>query len=156
MAKKQSKRKRKQSSSHRYFIIIGIVILAGAIFLLKDKPQAPGPVSSNPLAAILPEAQLEQALAAGQPVLAFFHSYTCYQCERMMEIVDDVYPDFSGAVTLVDVDVYDRDNIDLLRAARIQVIPTVILFNRAGEAQVFVGVMEPEQLRQELSLLSGR
>jgi thioredoxin-like negative regulator of GroEL len=151
MAKKQSKKKRKHSSYHHYFIIAGVVILAAAVLLLKEKPQAPEPVSSIP-----PEAQLEQALAAGQPVLAFFHSYTCYQCTVMMEIVADVYPEFSGSITLVDVDVYDDQNISLLNRAQIRTIPTVILFDRLGQGQVYLGVMEPGQLREGLNSISRR
>jgi thioredoxin-like negative regulator of GroEL len=151
MAKKQTEKKRKQSSPHQYFIIAGLVILAASVLLLKREPPATEPVSST-----LPEVQLEQALEAKQPVLAFFHSNTCYQCTVMMEVVADVYPEFSDTVALVDVDVYDNQNTSLLRRAQIRTIPTVILFDRTGQGQIFLGVMEPDQLRQQMNLISGR
>jgi thiol:disulfide interchange protein len=151
MAKKQSKKKRKRTVSHQYFIIAGLVILAAAVLLLKREPPAPEPVGST-----LPEIQLEQALEANKPVLAFFHSYTCYQCTVMMDVVADVYPEFSDAVTLVDVDVYDNQNTSLLQRARIRTIPTIILFDRTGQGQIFLGVMKPEDLRQQINLISGR
>jgi thioredoxin-like negative regulator of GroEL len=151
MAKTQYKKKRKQSAPHHYFLIAGLVILAATVLLMKREP--PSPESSS---SMLPEVQLEQALEAKQPVLAFFHSYTCYQCKVMMDVVADVYPEFSEEVVLVDVDVYDNQNGNLLRRARIRTIPTVILFDRTGEGQIFLGVIAPDQLRQHMNLISGR
>jgi thioredoxin-like negative regulator of GroEL len=151
MAKKTTNKRRKQNHNYKTFIIIGLCLLIAAVLILKNIPQE---VQAD--AIDLPEVQLEQLLNAGQPVLAFFHSNTCYQCLRMTEIVDEVYPDFSASVALVDVDVYDQQNIPLLRRAKIQTIPTIILFDRAGQGQVYLGIMQPEHLRQQLSLISGK
>lgn len=103
----------------------------------------------------LPGAQLDRLLAAKQPTLAFFHSNNCKQCLTMMEVVEQVYPEFANSVALVDVNVYDERNAALLQRARIRAIPTQIFFDRSGQGRVVLGAMEPEQLRQELQTLVG-
>ena len=108
------------------------------------------PVPTQPL----PEAQLDQFLAQGRPILAFFHSNTCVQCVRMNEIVQQVYPDFADTVALVDVNVYDQRNGNLLQRANIRAIPTMILLDRTGQGQGYMGVMEPAALREQLQSLS--
>lgn len=113
---------------------------------------AQSPDSSTP--ALLPEAQLDQHLASGRPILAFFHSSTCVQCVQMTEIVEEVYPDFSDRVALVDVNVYDERNQNLLRRARIQVIPTLIFIDRDQQGKNYSGVMPADSLRAELQALA--
>ena len=102
-----------------------------------------------------PEAALDRALAAGQPTLAFFHSLTCESCVEMTAIVKQVYPEFQGSITLVDVDVYDPRNENLLGRARIPGIPTVVLFDRAGKGKWLVGVTAADQLREQLVALAA-
>jgi thioredoxin-like negative regulator of GroEL len=98
---------------------------------------------------------LQRALEAGQPTLAFFHSLNCIPCKEMTAIVNEVYPEFAASVTLVDVDVYDQRNARLLQTAHIRTIPTLIFFDRAGQGQVHMGVLEAGQLRQTLTTLGG-
>ncbi len=100
-----------------------------------------------------PAAQLEQLLTTGHPTLAFFHSNTCHQCIEMTKIVNQVHPEFADTVALVDVNVYDQRNAELLRLARIRVIPTLIFFDRAGQSTATFGLLEPAQLRQKLQAL---
>ena len=114
-------------------------------------PQAATPARRH---AGSPEAQLDTLLTERQPVLAFFHSDTCYQCVQMTGIVGQVYPEFADSVALVDVNVYDERNGNLLRRAGIRVIPTMIFFDRQGRGQVAMGVMQPDQLRQQLQRIS--
>ena len=103
----------------------------------------------------LPQAHLERMLSEGQPILAFFHSDTCYQCIEMTKIVNRVYPDFEDHVALVDVNVYDERNRALLQRAEIRVIPTLIFFDRSGSGQGFTGVMPDEQLEAVLTNISS-
>ena len=100
-----------------------------------------------PRAGESPEAHLERMMAEGQPILAFFHSYSCYQCTEMDKLVQQLHPDFAGQVALVDVDVYDDANRALLQRAGISVIPTMIFIDRAGAGQVYTGMMAVEELR---------
>jgi thiol:disulfide interchange protein len=102
----------------------------------------------------LPEDQLDHFLASGRPILAFFHSDTCVQCVQMTKIVGQVYPEFSDHIALVDVNVYDQRNQNLLRRARIQVIPTIIFIGRDQQGKGYSGVMPADALRSELQTLA--
>jgi thiol:disulfide interchange protein len=143
---------RKTSRLPKILAIGGIVLLVIAILALKEKPQTATP-AANPNQS--PQAQLDRALQAGRPTLAFFHSDNCQQCIVMMETVAQVYPEYADSVTLVDINVYDESNQALLSRVGLQYIPTLIFYDHAGEEQVSVGVMETEQLRQTLAALAG-
>lgn len=71
-----------------------------------------------------------------------------------MGVVADVYPEFQDSVVLIDVDVYDQRNINILRRESLQVIPTLVFYDRQGRRQIFVGVMQAEQLRDTLQAIS--
>jgi hypothetical protein len=105
-------------------VIAGITVVIIGILLLKDRQQpavalaatptgnptaqgssttqgALAPVSGTAAVAGLskptsPSDQLQQALAADQPVLVFMHSTNCQSCIDMMKVVDEVYPEFAG------------------------------------------------------------
>jgi thiol:disulfide interchange protein len=141
------------SRLRQYLIIGGVIILAIQILVFKQD-QDPGASSSDNPDRIA-EIQLNRALQAGQPTLAFFHSNNCHQCIVMMETVGQVYPEFSSSVAMVDVNVNDENNAALLERVGIQFIPTLIFYNHTGEEQVSVGVIEAEQLRQTLAALAG-
>ena len=94
-------------------------------------------------------------MTAGQPTLAFFHSNNCVQCIKMMEVVEQVYPEFDDSVALVDVNVYDKRNASLLQRARIRAIPTQIFFDRTGQGMVVMGAMTPDQFREQMQALAG-
>ena len=120
-----------------------------------EAPAAAGSQASLPSTLpSLPEDQLDHFLASGRPILAFFHSDTCVQCVQMTKIVGQVYPDFSDHIALVDVNVYDQRNQNLLRRARIQVIPTIILIGRDQQGKGYSGVMPADTLRAELQALA--
>jgi len=113
-------------------------------------PEVTNTTASPPTPSLLPEAQLDRFLQAGEPVFLFFHSNTCVQCVKMTEIVEEVYPSFADSVPLVDVDVYDETNRSLLQRANIRTIPTLIFIDRQGDVEGHVGVMEPDALRLQL------
>ena len=143
-----------------------ILLLAGVIFLVililvtKQMTEAapvtaPVAVGGAPATTELPEVQLMRALDTGQPTLAFFQSLTCAACKEMTAIVNQVYPEFADSITLVDVDVYDERNEALMESAGIRAIPTVILFDRSGAAEVRLGVVKAAELRRMLNDLRG-
>lgn len=149
-------------------VVAGLVIAVGVVLAVKfgTAPDAvslaavtPPASTGAPAGPVAPagtaEEQLDQLLAAGQPVFAFFHSNNCVQCTRMIAIVNQVYPEFAGSVALLDVNVYDAQNQRLLQEVKLQFIPTQIFYDRAGRSQTTVGVMEAEQLRQQLQALGG-
>ena len=144
---------RTQSRLPQLLAIGGVVILVLATLLIKGKPQAAAP-SVDP--SQLAEHQLDRALADHKPILAFFHSNNCKQCLIMIDTVNQVYPEFSASIELVDVNVYDQNNAQLLKRVGLQYIPTLIFFDHAGKQHVIVGVIEANQLHQTLSdLVAG-
>ena len=184
MIKKKSRathtpRKTQKARSHRWpqlVVALGVMLLAAVVLMLKNRtedesaalplaaaptqvPTAGAPASSQPTAASLPrelpEAQLGRLLAAGQPVLGFYHSTNCAKCKEMMATVAEVYPEFEGSVGLVDVDVYDKANTRLLQVARIYAIPTQIFYDTSGQQKTVLGVMTADELRAQLRGLAG-
>lgn len=132
----------------RILILGGIALIVVVLFLVKSQPSQPAvPAGESP------EAQMDRYLEEKKPIFAFFHSTDCHSCMVMMETVDQVYPEFKEDVALVDVNVYDTQNENLLRRARINSIPTLVFIDRNGEGQVFIGVIEAEALRQQLTAL---
>ena len=73
----------------------------------------------------------------------------------MMGRVYQIYPEFEGSIALVDIDVYDSQNTNLLRRASIHTIPTLVFIDQKGQKKVSIGVMEEDQLRQQLQALKG-
>ncbi len=134
--------------------IVALAAVAAAVaLLLAVKGSAPAPQTATGAASAAQS--LDQALADGRPILAFFHSRTCASCIQMMSVVDEVYPEFQDAVAMVDVDAYDPQNEALLRRERIVGIPTVILVDRTGQRQWFLGVMGSIELHDHLAAIAG-
>jgi len=138
-------------------VIASIAVVIVGILLLKDQRQSAvalsgaqasgsSAVSSAPSGASAAN-QLNQALAQGKPALVFIHSTSCQSCKDMMKVVDQVYPEFAGQVTLVDVDVYNEANGPLMQKLGLRYIPTVVVFNREGQSWQNVGLMKPDAFR---------
>jgi thiol-disulfide isomerase/thioredoxin len=157
-------RKNKQKTAINKILVVG-GILSIAVFLLflknqGDKPvvpisSAPSITSVTPVAPELPEVRLDRLLAEKEPVFAFFHSNNCHLCLEMIEVVNEVYPEYEDKVFLVDINVYDELNKNLLLRAKIHSIPTQIFINKSGEVFQSIGLMSADQLRSELDKLSG-
>lgn len=174
MSYKKRKKSRQKSPGAQLAAIVGVLLLIGGVLILKAQRSAVSSANSQdevglaspaaetaaptqllPAPTLLPEAQLDQLLAAGKPTLAFFHSNTCKKCIRMSEIVEKVYPDFTNTVALVDVNAHDERNASLLQRVGIRAIPTLIFIDRTGQGRVHMGVMEPDALREQLRALGG-
>jgi thiol:disulfide interchange protein len=126
--------------------IASVVIVIAGITLLKAQT-APAPTVAGAPGGALPADQLNQALAQGKPALVFMHSTSCQSCIDMMKVVDQVYPEFAGQVTLVDVDVYYEANRPLMQKLGLKYIPTVVVFNGQGQSWQNVGLMKAEDFR---------
>lgn len=123
--------------------------LVAAILLFKNAP------NEQVAADMLPSDQLERSLSAGQPTVVFFHSLTCDPCMQMVDNMEEVYPDFTDRIELVDVNVSDRRNHILLREAGIRVIPSLVFFDSAGQANTIYGVIPPADLREQFDSLAA-
>ncbi|NMC12582.1 MAG: thioredoxin family protein [Chloroflexi bacterium] len=143
-------RPKKKNNKNNILILIGVIVIIFLVLLIKPEKNQSQTASPNDG---LPADQLKQALSDNQPTLAFYHSNNCYQCIEMIKIVEQVFPEFSESIILVDINVYDERNTPLLRQVGLQYIPTLIFYDKAGREETSVGVMEAEQLRQKLAAL---
>jgi thioredoxin-like negative regulator of GroEL len=164
--KRQSPQRPSQPQTHKknnglttILVLAVLALVIVMILLLKMEQQPAATATSAPAASALvsqgpPADQFQEALAAKHPTLVFMHSTDCTPCQAMMEVVDEVYPEFATQVVLVDVDVYDRNNNPLMQQLGLRVIPTTVFFDRQGQGQQFMGVMEPDDLRDTLRQLA--
>lgn len=145
---KHSRRKSRTAKKPPTLLVLaGIALLLIAVFSFKS--------GGNPVTASTLEAQLDESLAANRPTFVFLHSLDCIPCKEMMGTVADVYPDFQESVVLIDVDVYDRNNQNILRRERLQSIPTLVFYDAQGTRQVFIGAMPSEQFRDVMAQLAA-
>lgn len=169
------KKKTSMPDMHRWknLLIIAVVLLSiGLIILLKFKPLGSvtpeatetlmaqtAEVTTTPTVGLsfngTPEEQVDHYMEVGQAAFVFFHSDNCQSCIDMMGVVDEVYPEFQEVLPIVDVNVYDPLNQNLLSRARVTGIPTQLFLAADGSGKISVGVMSPEQLREQLNLLAG-
>jgi thiol:disulfide interchange protein len=150
---KRKREQRKQKQSFRWIrplALVGVVLVAAIILFVKNQPEKAPPANSEPA-----EVQLDYYLGQRKPTLAFFHSNNCYSCLLMVERVGLIHSEFAEQVALVDIDVYDPRNQNLLRKAGITTIPTLVFLSAQGEAEIIMGIMEEDQLRQHLQNIMG-
>lgn len=133
---------------------MGLFLVVVVRFLIKGRMEPPpSVVSSDPAAPVA--VQFAQGRAADQPTLLFFHSNSCDSCLTMTRTIGEVWPAFQPQVALVSVNVYDQQNMELLQAQGIRVIPTMVFIDRNGERQVEIGTMRLEVLQQRLTALAA-
>lgn len=133
-----------------WLILAGVLVVVAAVFVVKNQ-SSPVDVAAN----LSAEEQLDIYLEEEEPIFLFFHSDNCHSCIVMMDIVDEVFPEFKDRVKMVDVNVYDPLNEDLLRQAQIYSIPTQIFIDQEAKGKVAMGVMSAEELREQLQILAG-
>lgn len=164
-----------KSDLHKWrnpLIIAFVLVAVGLVFLLKDKPSTtPTPDPTDPVSTHTteststatsvyssdgtPEEQVDRYMEQGQAAFIFFHSNNCQSCIDMMGVVDEVYPEFQEVLPIVDVNVYDPLNQRLLQRAQINTIPTQLFLGADGQGKISIGLMSPDQLREQLSTLVG-
>jgi len=146
MAHKKRYPKKVEKKKPKYWVIILVVLAASILLLVKNQAGKPEvPITSKP-----PEVQLDTHLEESRPVFVFFHSNNCQSCIDMIHVVEQVYPQFQEQVALVDVNVYDKQNTDLLRRANITYIPTQMFIDSSGQSEQTIGVMSPQELQEQL------
>ena len=146
------KLKPRKANNYQRFLkilfVIFVVIAAVVILVVKNQPKAGATTSESPADL------LHAATHNKQSVMAFFHSNTCDSCLQMVAIVDQVFPEFTDSIILVDVNVYDKQNQPLLNEVGLKYIPTLIFYDTSGMHQTHIGLMEASQLRQTLNDLA--
>ena len=141
----KSRNRKRDPSVLKILFVLCLVIAAAAILVVKNQPEARATTAESPAEL------LNTAIQNKQPVLAFFHSNNCDSCIQMVAIVDQVYPEFSDSILLVDVNVYDKQNQPLLNEVGLKFIPTLYFYDITGKRHTHIGTMDADQLRQTLN-----
>ena len=116
-------------------------------------PQSQSTTPSTSTATSKSEAALEQAKAEGKPILLCFHSLKCAPCIQIGENINKVKPDYEGEVAFIVVDVYDQSEYKF-SMKYVDIIPTTFFVGKDGSiVNKYVGVLEPDQLKQQLDAL---
>ncbi len=91
---------------------------------------------------------LVDSLANGKPTLAEFGRGTCVPCKKMKPILEELAAEYDGQINVVIVEVQNHN--DLTRKYSIQLIPTQIFFNSAGEEmERHVGLYQKDDIVPE-------
>jgi thioredoxin 1 len=75
--------------------------------------------------------EFKKALTSGQPVLVDFGANSCMPCRQIRPILQEIKQEYAGKATILVIDVYK--NKELAGEYRIQVIPTLIFFDKSGK-----------------------
>lgn len=78
-----------------------------------------------------------------------FTSSMCLDCKNLNKIFDEIYPDYSGKVFLISVDVQnsDKKTKSIIKKYTITTVPTTIFLDENSfELRRIEGAIEPKQL----------
>lgn len=114
--------------------LTGICVAVAVIFIVKGGGDAVQPA---------------EAAETDLPKIVDYGSMLCLPCKEMAVILEEVKREYAGRVSVEIVDVYD--NYDEAMAVGIQVIPTQIFYDAAGN-EVFrhTGVMTKAEIVEQL------
>jgi thioredoxin 1 len=108
---------------------------------LKNITAAPPPTNTKE--------EFNQAMKGGKPVLVDFGANSCMPCRQLRPILKEIEKEYAEKAKILVVDVYKYQ--DLAREHRVQLIPTLIFFNKEGkEAFRHVGAWDKESIVNKL------
>jgi thioredoxin 1 len=90
---------------------------------LKDITAAPPPTNTKE--------EFQQAMKNGKPVLVDFGANSCMPCRQLRPILKEIEKEYTGKASILVIDVYKYQ--DLAREHRVQLIPTLIFFDKGGK-----------------------
>jgi thioredoxin 1 len=75
--------------------------------------------------------EFKKAIQSGKPVLVDFGANSCMPCRQIRPILKEIGQEYTGKATVLVIDVYKYK--ELAGEYRVQVIPTLIFFDKAGK-----------------------
>lgn len=127
--------------SKNTFIILMILIVPLVVYFALTKDSANTSV----------EAQVKM------PQMIKFTSRMCYDCQKLEEVVKEVYPHFKDRVRLTEVSVQDNSSATqtMIKKYHVKLVPTSIFLDKNGEIKKEVeGTIDKTTLEQYLSEIS--
>jgi thioredoxin 1 len=108
---------------------------------LKDLAALPPPTNTNE--------EFQQAIKSGKPLLVDFGSNSCMPCRQLRPILKEIKKEHSEKARILVIDVYEYQ--DLAREYRVQLIPTLIFFDKMGkEMYRHVGAWDKDSIVEKL------
>jgi len=108
---------------------------------LKDITAAPPPTNTKE--------EFRQAMKNGKPLLVDFGANSCMPCRQLRPILKEVEKEYSEKARILVIDVYKYQ--DLAREYRVQLIPTLIFFDKSGkEMYRHVGAWDKDSIVNKL------
>jgi thioredoxin 1 len=85
----------------------------------------------------------------GKPLLVDFGANSCMPCRQLRPILKEIKKEYNEKASILVIDVYKYQ--DLAREHRVQLIPTLIFFNKEGkEAFRHVGAWDKDSIVNKL------
>ncbi len=140
-------------------VLIGLaVVVVFAVIIgvrLFDRPaEQPVDFGADAPAAVDPVVAIDEALAAGDPVVVLFSSGGCPPCIEMKEIVSRVMPEYVDTVAYVDAPTGDQRTRPLFQRFQFQFVPTTIFLTPDGAVlEQHTGAMSETDFRARLDAL---
>lgn len=89
--------------------------------------------------------EFNQAMKGGKPMLVDFGANSCMPCRQLRPILKEIEKEYTGKASILVIDVYKYQ--DLAREHRVQLIPTLIFFDKGGkEIYRHVGAWDKESI----------
>ncbi|KPK95183.1 MAG: hypothetical protein AMJ94_00500 [Deltaproteobacteria bacterium SM23_61] len=108
---------------------------------LKDLTALPPPTNTNE--------EFQQAIKSGKPLLVDFGANSCMPCRQLRPILKEIEKELAEKARILIIDVYEYK--DLAREYRVQLIPTLIFFDKTGkEMYRHVGAWDKDSIVEKL------
>jgi thioredoxin 1 len=108
---------------------------------LKDLTALPPPTNTNE--------EFQQAIKSGKPLLVDFGANSCMPCRQLRPILKEIKKEHAEKARILIIDVYEYK--DLAREYRVQLIPTLIFFDKTGkEMYRHVGAWDKDSIVEKL------
>lgn len=94
--------------------------------------------------------EFKKAIQSGKPILVDFGSNSCMPCRQIRPILKEISQEYTGKATVLVIDVYKYK--ELAGEYRVQVIPTLIFFDKAGkEVYRHMGAWDKDSIVKKLA-----
>lgn len=94
----------------------------------------------------------------GTPQMIKFTSRMCYDCQKLEEIVNEVYPNYEDKVHLTQVSVQDNSSSTqtMIKKYHVKLVPTSVFIDKNGDIEATVeGLMDKPTLEQHLNEITN-
>ena len=91
------------------------------------------------------------------PQMIKFASSMCYDCQRLQDVLKDVYPNFANKVVLTEISVQNNSSAvqNMIKKYRVKLVPTSVFIDKDGKVVNQVeGYIDKDTLEKYLSEIS--